>query len=157
MIIVSSFGKLNERQFYLFKTIVILLLHQRTFFFLQIISKKRELGAPIETISCQFFNVYVKEAVQYVIHIQDYKDSVEGEYEEFQNLPGYEFTIKKMMSRNKKNCWIPNLILKCLIAWKTTAGLKMYQLTHLLLFIPDQAKILCFPACSLLTSLVVFF
>nr|CAH0101527.1 unnamed protein product [Daphnia galeata] len=49
------------------------------------------LGAPSDTISCQFFIVYVEEAVQYVLHNPDYKDSVEGENKKFKNLSGDEF------------------------------------------------------------------
>jgi hypothetical protein len=98
------------------------------------------LGALSDTISGQFFIVYVEEAVQYVLHNPDYKDSVEEEN---------EIVKKKIVSLNKKNCLIPNLILKCWFAWKTTTVHKINQLTHLVFFMPDKAKILRFLSMSI--------
>lgn len=60
-----------------------------------------EVSANMASLSCigcsfrndilSFFNFNVKEAIEYVLHHPDYKDSVEGENEEFENLPGDEF------------------------------------------------------------------
>ena len=111
---------------------------------------------PSEAITCHFFNVYVIETAEYVLHHPDIQDFVKGESEEFGNFPGDGFNDQEIVSLNKKNFLIPNLFLKCWITWTTKTVQKMHQLTHLLLFMTDLLEILRFLSMSLLTSWAAF-